>query len=195
MTTVLLCFGLLVCFLVLELSVRRYGVSPEITRRFAHVFAGLFAVVMYLTTPGFIYLSCVVIFGCAVLISYGKNYFTSIHRVRRRTYGELFLPLGLLAAYLIAGGETSVYIPAVLVLTLADPLGGVMSDIRRLHRSTVTGSLVFFVVTVIILISMTIHMPLWIIAISAIVTVVERISKVGSDNLTIPVAVAVLLLF
>lgn len=183
----------------LEIASRRFRYSPEITRRIVHIFSGLVTLLDYWLLPGvwFIILISTSLVGIAASQKFG--WLTSVHSVRRRTFGEVFLPIGTLTTYWVSlsnHGESNwqYFVPALLIMTFADAASGITSDILKLHRKSWRGSLVFALVSSAILLSFGTE-PLEAFAVATALTAVERFSKLGSDNLTVPLAVSLLLRF
>jgi len=176
----------------LEWARRKFNFSPEITRRVVHVFSGLSTLLDFLLLPGPWFLALIAISLVGIAASQKFGWLTSVHEVRRRTYGEVFLPVGTLSTYAATSGEPRLFIPALLIMTFADAASGITSDLLRLQRKSLRGSAVFFAVATGILLGFA--TPIWHAVLFAFVlTVVERISKWGSDNLTIPLAAGLLL--
>ena len=198
MDTFLLAVGLsalyLAVVLLIELARRKLDVSSDITRRVIHIFSGIYTVLDYFLLPAAWFLSLIFISLVVMTISQRLNWFTSIHGVKRKTYGEVFLPLGTLITYAISQGKPEIFIPSMFIMTFADSFAGLTSDMLKKERKVIQGSLVFFVIAFLLLIENT-HLELGqIFACALIVTLVERFSPVGSDNATVPVATALLLL-
>jgi len=174
METLLLALALAALYIaflaLLELSRRKFGVSAEITRRIAHIGTGLCTLLNFslLPSPWFL--------------------------LTRKTYGELFLPLGTLISFVICSGNKEIFVPSILVLTFADSFAGLVSNFYKQPRKMFRGSLVFFAVSLVVLLS-TSSADIWLaLLISAALTLVERVSPLGSDNLTVPAAAALFLL-
>ncbi|MBU6144254.1 MAG: hypothetical protein KGQ56_02155 [Acidobacteria bacterium] len=186
--------GMYIGFLaVLELSRRKFGTSAEITRRIAHIVTGLCTLLNFyvLPAPWFLSLAAVALIGG--LISQRFGILTSIHSVTRRTYGEIFLPIGAIASYAVCSGKPEVYVPSILIMTFADSFAGLVSNYYKQPRKMFRGSVVFFSVTLVILLATNTTNIGWALLISAGLTLVERISPLGSDNFTVPVASALVL--
>ena len=183
----------LASFGLIELLKRKFKLSAEITRRAAHITAGLLAVVdfIYLTKPAFALLTASGALTFWVLTKLGLM--TSVHEVKRKTIGAQLLTPGFLAAFAITLPKPEHFIPAVLILSLADPIGGLVGQALKSEKKTLLGSGVFASIAFAILLALT-PLSWWIAAIIAIaVAVVERFTPLGFDNLTIPIAAAGLL--
>ena len=102
------------------------------------------------------------------------------------------MPLGILIAYAIANGSTSSYLASVMILAISDPLAGIVGDITKRKHSY--GSVVFFLSAFsVLLIIFKFEEFFLLIVIALVITIVERFSSYGTDNLTIPLASALLL--
>lgn len=182
-----LCICVFVC---LEQLHRKRNFSPELLRRGAHVISSLVASIFSLFLSPLFFITALCSFFLFMVVSRRKKVFNHIHKVSRRTIGEELLPLGFITSYLIANGHQNIYIPAFLIVGCVDPLTGIIMEKYKKH---IFGIVIFVILTIFILLFFKI--PLIDILIVAIVTaVVERISGFGTDNLTIPVTVTLLLL-
>lgn len=177
----------------IEGVVRRFGISTDYSRRLAHIVASLFGILIWSQFSPLVFLVCTSILVGIIALSYAKRILRSVHNVRRKTYGEVFLPLGILVTYLIAYQRPEVFIPAILITCFADVAGGIISDIRNQGRPSKLGSLGFIIVTYIILVVCGQGYAAAAL-IAFVIMATERISPYGSDNFTVPIAAAVLLL-
>jgi dolichol kinase len=175
-----------------ELIKRKFSISSEITRRVVHIGAGLCTIIDFYYVPGWPFVILITTSIGIIGFSYLKNFFTSVHNVTRHTYGEIFLPFGSLSAYFISLNEPTAFLPALLIMTFADSLAGLTSDFLKQPRKIWRGSLVFFVVALVILLITTRFELIFAIGIALAVTAVERYSPKGSDNLTVPAVTALL---
>jgi dolichol kinase len=176
-----------------ELLKRRFKISAEWTRRVMHVVIGTIAVGAYILGPVWLYAVVIgaMVMGMVAVRRWG--WLSAVVDVRRKSLGDIFLPVGLLVTIPFAGGDVENYVASVLIMTYADSLAGVMSDLERKRKHTVVGSLVFFMVAMVI-VWMVGGTKWWgAVAVAGVGTAVEAVSGYGSDNLTVPVAVAVVL--
>jgi dolichol kinase len=111
------------------------------------------------------------------------------------------LSLGYLCTYIVSVSNPRVFIPAILVITFADSLAGLVGTLLKSKIRTWAGSITFFLVALGILIGygdgltypwqgMYFFAP----AIALGLTVLERKTPLGFDNLTVPVTAALFLL-
>lgn len=179
--------------LIIELITRKNNYPKELTRRLAHLLSGLFGILMSFVLDSWVFITFAIVFLGIISISYSIKFLTSIHGVKRKTYGELLLPLGILSAYLISGVTTS-YIVAVLILSISDPVAGLVGSSKFFDGNKKIGSIAFFVSALVIIIAFYKfqQLPL-LLAITLVITIVEKISNYGTDNFTIPLTTSLLL--
>lgn len=197
-----------VVFLILVFSEylsRSKGVHSELTRKIVHVLVGMFVAFwpFFLSWRQIQVLS--LLFLVVVLISIKLNIFNSIHAVRRNVWGEVLfaVAIGMLA---FIATDPWVFAAAMLHLSLADGLAAVIGLAYGEHNSyrilgrtkSLAGSLAFFFTSLVIMI--------WYVAFSSdtasavsvlwlpvMATVAENLSGEGTDNLVIPLLVALVL--
>lgn len=197
-----------VVFLILVLAeyLSRYkGVHSELTRKIVHVLVGAFVAFwpFFLSWRQIQVLS--VLFLVVVLISIKLSIFNSIHAVARNKMGEVLFAviIGILA--FISTNEW-VFAAAMLHLSLADGLAAVIglaygegNSYRIMGRTkSLAGSLAFFFASLAIMV--------WYVAFSGAnasavsvlwlpvaATIAENLSGEGTDNLVIPLLVALVL--
>ena len=197
-----------VVFLILifsEYLSRSKGVHSELTRKIVHVLVGMFVAFwpFFLSWQQIQVMS--LLFLIVVLVSIKFNIFGSIHAVRRNVWGEVLfaIVIGMLA---FIATDPWVFAAAMLHLSLADGLAAVIglaygehNSYRLLGRTkSLAGSLAFFFTSIVIMI--------WYVAFSAdtasavsllwlpvAATVAENLSGEGTDNLVVPLLVALVL--
>lgn len=187
------CGVFLATLLVIELMVRQDKLPSYLSRRLAHVGAGLFSLIMWATFSPLIFLICTSLLVGVITISHAKRLLRSVHNVSRRTQGEIYLPVGIFVTYLIAHNQAEIFVPAILIMTFADVVSGMISDWRSKGRASKWGSVGFLFTAFLLLLLFEQNLAM-VASISLILMVVERISPYGSDNFTIPIAASVLLL-
>ena len=189
----------LIIFVASEVMHRRLRVKAEITRKLAHILSAIILVFL----PFFMSMVDISIialmFIIVLLISAKLKIFKSIHNVKRKTYGEILFPFGVLVV-LIFSNSTLIFQLAMLILgfsdTAAELIGKQFGKKKFLsNNSTVAGSLAFFSVTIIIL-SFFNNIGLNFadkIIIGIALTTVEALSNYGFDNLLIPTCLSALI--
>lgn len=179
--------------LIIEFITRKNNYPKELTRRLAHLLSGLFGILMGFVLDSWVFITFAVVFFGIISTSYSIKFLTSIHGVKRKTYGEILLPLGILSAFLISG-PTDSFLVAVLILSVSDPLAGIISDLKLFDKGRWTGSAFFFLSAFLILVFFYKGQQLvMLLALAFVVTIVERFSTYGTDNLSIPLSASLLL--
>jgi len=200
--TVLLIFIILV---IAELWWRRLHAHGEFSRKFVHITVGTFVAFwpFFLSWTEIETLS--IAFLIVVIVSRQFKLFQAIHSVQRPTWGELFfaIAVGLVA---LVTHDKWVYAAALLQMSLADGLAAVLgvrygkahSYLVFGHRKSLIGSATFFVVALLILLTVnhwtdhTVSLGLAA-AIALLASVLENVAVRGLDNLLVPLAVALLI--
>jgi phytol kinase len=177
----------------------------EVTRKFIHITVAAFAA----SWPFFmewrqIYLISMLMLA-GILLSRFMHLFGAIHGVKRRTWGEVFFAISIGVAAMLGQNEWA-FAAAMLVMGVADGfaalVGTLIDDTHRYrifgHSKSREGTLTFFVMTLIILaICVSIgHLPagpLEVLGITLAVTILENLSIAGTDNLTVPLVIIILL--
>lgn len=175
---------------IIETVSRRLSLKPEFTRRISHTFAAVFTAFFSLHLSATFLLIGLGIFSIIMFLSRILKIFRHIHGVSRFTIGEELLPIGFIIGYIIAKGENSIFIPAVLIVGIADPFAGLVLSKYKNHILRI---LAFAISAFLILLTFSNISISQAISIAVIVSLVEKISPYGTDNLSIPVSTAFLL--
>jgi phytol kinase len=188
-----------------ELWYRRHGLHGEFSRKFVHVTVGSFTAFwpFFMSWDNIRFLS--LSFLVVVALSKYLNVFTAIHSVQRPTWGELFFAAVAGALTLVTNNKW-VFAAALLQMSLADGFAAVVGTrygkssqyVMFRHIKSYVGSLTFFVLSIVILLGLShfsaYHLGLARIGyISLVATFIENIGVRGSDNLLVPMAVALLI--
>jgi dolichol kinase len=200
--------AIVVVFLILifaEYLSRYKGVHSELTRKLVHILVGMFVAFwpLFLSWQQIQVLS--VLFLLAVLVSIKFRVFNSIHAVSRNSLGEVLFAvvIGILA--FIANDEW-IFAAAMLHLSLADGLAAIVglaygegNSYKIMGRvKSLAGSLAFFFASVAIMFwyvafSGTDYSVVKMLWLPVVATIAENISGEGTDNLVIPLLVALVL--
>jgi len=206
------------CFLMLfglaEFLYHKRKVKAEWTRKIVHVGTGI----LTLLFPVLLHSHWQVLILCGsflviLLVSLRYNMLPSINNIGRFSYGSILYPIVVYGTYLIylnAGkGLIMFYLP-ILILAISDPMAAFTGRYYpfgsyriRESKKTFSGSLAFFIVTILITL-MTIYTLepaspeinnaiVFAILISTVAAISEAIGIRGTDNFTIPVSVALTL--
>lgn len=196
--------------LVSEYLWRTKRVHSETSRKFVHIIVGTFisSWAFFMTKQQIQVLSLILLVG--VLASMKLSIFSSVHGVKRRTWGE---PLFAVSVGLVAMITSSEYIfaAAILHLSLADGLAAIVgvkygekSGYKVLgHYKTLLGTAVFFVTSLVITYwvvlngpaAFEVHAAILLLGLPVIATIAENLAVNGTDNIVVPVIVVLVLQF
>jgi phosphatidate cytidylyltransferase len=188
-----------------------FRMKAEYSRIITHVLAGILCIffIRFFSSEWYVVSLCT---QSAIFIFLTKKMgiFGSHHKVVRNTNGSSIFFIGILVCYLISflRNDVSLYILPVAVLTLSDPVASLSGMGRTagfwpglqgtVSLKTYIGSFGFFLSAFVIL---TVGMSLFYsfstskimvlsLVISLIATAAEAVSSGGTDNLSVPLAVA-----
>ncbi|HKU18941.1 MAG TPA: hypothetical protein VJP80_06770 [Candidatus Saccharimonadales bacterium] len=200
--------AVIVVFLILvfaEYLSRYKGVHSELTRKMVHVLVGTFVAFwpFFLSWRAIQLLS--VAFLVVVLVSIKLNVFGSIHAVKRNAAGEVLFALVVGVLALIATTKW-VFAAAMLHLSVADGLAAVVglafgdsSKYKVFGRTkSLAGSLTFFFTSLVIMIgyaalSGAAYSAVTVVWLPVMATIAENVAVNGTDNMVIPLLVALVL--
>jgi phytol kinase len=205
MWTIVATIVVLLIILFAEYLSRYKGVHSELTRKFVHILVGVFVAFwpFFLSWKQIQLMS--IAFLVVVLISIKLNVFGSIHAVKRNTIGEVLFAvvIGILAFIVTSKW---IFAAAMLHLSLADGLAAIAglawgdnSKYKIMGRTkSLVGSLTFFFTSIFIMIwyvalSGNDYSAVTLIWLPVMATVAENISGEGTDNLVVPLLVALVL--
>lgn len=198
-----------------ELNYRRLKIKGEFTRKFAH-FASTLAVVPfpYIFTSHWNVLVLAIVFFLVLLISKQIRQLKSIHDIDRKSMGSYLLPFSIYVTFLISdlSDNKFIFILPMLILAICDPMASILGGNIEVYNGkikifgrklakTYLGSGSFLVSSFVIsIIAFYFHFKVfdlktfWLALTIAIAgTLAELISWRGSDNLTIPLSVLLVL--
>lgn len=202
--------GIFLSLLVIAELWRRLGhPKPEHTRKLVHTGGGIACLFFpFLVTSPWTVLAMALTLTVLFVLGAKLGFLKSLHGVQRKSRGAEYYPLAVFLAFVMTQGRPWLYLPAVLVLAVADAFaaligsryGVVRYEVEDEHKS-LEGSLVFLVLAF-----LAIHLPILLLTdlprpvcvlaallVAALVTGFEAISLQGADNLFIPVVVVVIL--
>lgn len=207
MATILVIVLVFAILLAAEWLARRTRIHAELTRKFIHMTVGtIVAFWPYLLTWYQIELLSAA-FLAVILVSIKLNIFTAIHNVDRSAIGEIMFAavIGLLA-FVCSGSDKWVFTAAMLNLSLGDGLAAVIGigwgdgNQYKVFGKTksVAGTSAFLLVSLSVMVAYTHfgHAPataLTLLVIPLLATLTENVAVNGTDNLIMPLLVALLL--
>lgn len=183
--------------------------SGELTRKVVHIGTGnVILLAWWLNIPPILGISAAVIAGCIALISFFLPILPSINSVGRRSLGTFFyaLSIGILIAWFWPLGQPQYAVIGILVMTWGDGMAAVIGQQFGKHPYQIWGNnkswegslammlMSFLVTSWVLLTTVDNHGLVWLtgLLVAIMATSLETISKLGIDNLTVPLASAFL---
>ena len=213
--TILLAGLFLSLFGVAELMYHQFKVKVELTRKFVHVGTGLLTLLfpVLLGNHWLVLLLCTS-FALILIASLKFNLLKSINAIERESVGSLAYPVSVYACYLAFDyfGQQYIYfyLP-VLILAICDPVAALTGKTWPVGKykvgkenKTLLGSSMFFLSALVLgfLLFRALnpqlalaHILLSTVLVALISSIAEALSRKGYDNLTIPAAVLLTLIF
>lgn len=190
-------------FIIAEV-LHRIGCAATITRKFVHIGAGIVSCFIPALVSQHTAIIIGFIFSIFLFWTKRKGILDSIHRIENNDVGAILFPLGLIPCALMFWNDNLIFASSALILGFSDGCACIFGRLYGKRGYNVTGyktlegSLAFFVVTVLIFLSiiffshetMTLAKTFLIILGSLVVTVVEGMIGKGWDNLFIPISAA-----
>jgi phytol kinase len=215
-TALLVSYLYVFAVLVLAELLRRFGKhSADFTRKFVHIGVGMWAVgTALLFRTWYLALIPPVTFVGLNALSYWRGIFRAMESVDRANLGTIFFPLSFAALIFYFWGQPVNLVASLMPMTWGDAMAATTGRRYGQHRYTVGGHtrsvegsaamlLWGWIATTLALLVMPYlagRPPVnWLLAlmlggaVSAACTLVEAVSPWGVDNLTVPVAAAVVL--
>ena len=191
---------------------RLLSVQGEVSRKVVHIGTGnVILLAWWLNIPAWIGISAGVISGIIALISYKFPILPSINSVGRKSLGTFFyaVSIGVLIGCFWPINQPQYAVLGVLVMTWGDGLAAVIGQNFGRHRYKIWGiqkswegsltmGLVSYAVSCLILLAVQGNIwQTWVISLVVAVTAtaMEAFSKLGIDNLTVPLGSAALAFF
>jgi hypothetical protein len=178
--------------LIIEILSRKHRFRPEVVRRVSHLLSTLVALFFSYVLDGIFFSATLFLFVVIMYVSRRYHVLTHIHAVTRKTAGEELLPLGFIAAYLIAGGPGMALTTSLLIIGLADPITGFVMERYQKHPLGFASFTFITLLLLLILTPLSFHKVLFF---ALVVALVERVSDYGIDNFSVPVTASLLLTY
>ena len=200
--------GYILLLIFCEFINRKLKVDVEYTRKLSHVasvLTAMFFFPVFFKNVGYA-LALSALFFVLLVVANVQKWLPSVDGVDRKTVGSYFLAFGVGATYYISVvfDNSMAFTLAMLIFAISDPLAGIIGakwvKSKEIYGGkTIAGSLAFLFSALIICLFFFNSMfgnPM--IALSLMValtaTVMELISTRGTDNFTIPLVVALMLI-
>jgi phytol kinase len=209
--------GIIVVWLTLVLAIaealnRFVGVSAEIVRKVVHIGSGnIILLAWWLQIPAWIGILASILASGATLLSYYVPVLNSINEIGRKSFGTFFyaLSIGILIAWFWPLQQPQYAALGVLVMTWGDGFAAIIGQQFGKHTYSVGGiqkswegsltmmGISFGVAGLILLATIGNDWQTWVIAATVAIaaTGLETFSKLGIDNLTVPLGSSALSFF
>jgi len=214
--TIVIMIAILCVLVFTEMIYRRFGFKGEVTRKFAHFTATIATTTFpYLFNSHWYVLVLAIFFFFILFLSRHGSQLNSIHDIERKSVGGYMLPLAVYITFLIAERYNNklMFVLPMLVLGICDPMAGILGmnfkknnkkirifghELQKTWLGSVSFLVSAFIISVIALYLYKTNFDLktfWLaIGIASVGTVVEMLSWRGTDNLFIPISVALMLI-
>jgi dolichol kinase len=178
------------------------GKNKGLTRKFTHITSGaliFFFPFIFNKNSSVLILSN--IFFLILLFSMISSKLSSIHNIKENNVGAIIFPLIIYVMFVVDHNPAHFYQIPILVLCISDGFAGAIGKEWGKHyyrylgwEKTLEGSLAFFVLTIGILITYAVKLPLnffinpaiSILLYALIMTIIEGFTPYGFDNYTVP---------
>lgn len=201
--------GLGAIVLLAETIHRRTGDSSELARKVVHLGSGnVILVAWWLQIPTWVGISASIIASLVALLSYYIPFLPGINSVGRKSLGTFFyaVSIGVLIAWFWPLQQFHFAAIGILVMTWGDGLAGLIGQrfgqhpyeiwgMKKSWEGSLTMALTSYIVSFLILVSVQGNVwQTWLVplAIAFVATALESLSKLGIDNLTVPLGSAAL---
>lgn len=181
--------------------------GSEFVRKVVHIGTGhVILLAWWMQIPAWVGIAASVFFSLVSILSYWFPLLPSINNIGRRSWGTCFyaMSIGILVAWFWPLGLPQYAVLGILVMTWGDGLAGLVGRQYGRHlyevwgmRKSWEGSAVMAAVStivalVILLPTMGQQWPVWLTAVTIglVAALLESVSKLGVDNLTVPIGSA-----
>lgn len=196
--------------LILAEALNRFAkVDPEISRKVVHIGTGnVILLAWWLEIPASVGIAAGVISGAIALISYQLPILPSVNSVGRKSLGTFFyaVSIGTLIAWFWPLQQPQYAALGILIMAWGDGLAAVIGQnfgkhpyqvwgMKKSWEGSLTMCLVSYVICSLILLAVQGNIwQTWVVAIPVALaaTALETLSKIGIDNLTVPLGSAAL---
>lgn len=179
--------------------------NAELTRKVVHIGAGnVILLAWWFQIPAWIGISAAAIASVIALLSYFLPILPSINSVGRKSLGTFFyaISMGVLIAWFFPAQSPQYAAIGILIMAWGDGMAALIGQNFGRHRYQLLGStkswegsltmtvVSYFICLIILLTVVGNFWQIWLISlfIAVVATILEAISQLGVDNLTVPIA-------
>lgn len=191
-----------ILLILVEVLKRKSFISNDLSRRLAHIGAGAINIVAPLFVSHVAIIIVNVLFAGLLLVGRNTDYFSSIHTTNRKTYGDVYFPLGIIVvAVVLLPDNVTAFQYGVAIMGISDALAGFVGERwgRKAvsifnNQKTLLGALVFYVSSLVITFILVPQFLPVVFILPLILTIVEFFLVFGLDNLILPIVAGLLFL-
>lgn len=190
----------------------RQTTDPEIARKIVHIGTGnVILVAWWLQMPAWVGIGAAIVAGTIAIISYKLPILPGINSVGRKSFGTFFyaVSIGVLIAWFWPLEQPYYAAIGILIMTWADGFAAIIGQsfgkhpyqiwgIKKSWEGSLTMFLISYIVTCSILLAIQgVILPTFLVSlvVALAATILEIFSKLGIDNLTVPIASAAICFF
>ncbi len=190
-----------ILLILVEVLKRKSFISNDLSRRLAHIGAGVINIVAPLFVSHVAIIIVNVLFAGLLLVGRNTDNFSSIQTTNRKTYGDVYFPLGIIvAAVVLLPDNVTAFQYGVAIMGISDALAGFVGErwgrktLKIFNNSkTLVGAMVFYITSLVITFIFVPQLLSIIFVLPLILTAVEFVLINGLDNLILPVVAGLLL--
>lgn len=188
-------------FIGVEILTKKLKINKELSRKFIHIFSGVTIAFLPLLMSFHQIAILGGLFIPVMVLSKKRNIFSSIHHVKRQTYGEVYFPVAIVLTAILFP-QKYLFMYGILIMAISDGFASVIG--QKYGKKTYSilgskksyiGSSVFlvssFLIGIVLTITLTSTSVLFSIIISlvcaSILTILEGSLSLGLDNLFLPI--------
>jgi len=185
---------------VTEILKRKFSLPTSLTRRVVHIGTAAVAGIapIFVTKEEIIFVS--IIFAIVILLGRPFRIFSAVHSVERTSFGEIYLPLGVIVTALIfLPHDLRAFQFGVFIMGISDALAGMVGERFGKHhvqffgnKKSLEGSLVFFASSSVLTFLFFPIVGYQLVLIPLVLTFAEFSFVYGLDNLILPILGALL---
>ena len=188
--------------MVVEILKRKSVITNDLSRRLAHIGAGVINIVAPLFVSQVAIIVVNIIFAGLLLITRNTKRISSIQNTSRKTYGDVYFPLGIIAvAVVLLPDHVTAFQYGVAIMGISDALAGFVGErwgrksISILNNpKTLTGAIVFYITSLVITLIFASQLLPIVFVLPLVLTAVEFPLVYGLDNLVLPSGAGLLFL-
>lgn len=200
MSTILFVVGPLILLRIIEVLKRREYISINLSRRLSHMGSGIINIAASIFLPYTILIMINVFFVVLFVTARKSGFFSAIQTANRKTYGDVYFPLGvILAAVVLLPENVTAFQYGVAIMGFSDALAGFVGERwgqKKIpifnNTKTVIGALTFYVSSLIITIIFAPQILPALFIVPLILTATEFFLVYGLDNLALPIVAGLL---